>query len=636
MSTVLNSDTVIPGIVYVMWVKDTKPYEDPDSIYAIVYKGNSKFGHQDFKYVSERENKKFMYCTKVNAGNENPTWQMCLDDLKVLKAPIGTPVTFIDRPYTFAEITAMAYTNKYFASEDGLAHLSKKTGPAVSSPAPLLAASAGKTIVAGAKAISDQLVQFTPSVSGAPPSLIPDTDHEQALREALAKGLDGSDAPGFTDISVDNGDILGEDVENLKERVVMAESMADAVKQENVALEAEVAELKVQLKSAMEHQKQFMVSSDVATVTVEKMNDDTSTKVVKRLDPKLSLLPAVNGNVASLLTMMTTLNTTIAGLPDIVGNKVETLLSTQTVALGTKLEGVASRIDTSLDSLSEGVSTTNDVLGNFGMAEDENSVDIPACIKSLVTLSQQAVDSPLPEDAGSTGVAQGCYYLSRQMLATLVCKCGCGFELQADNSLPGPGNGGQVPAPVPQQVVHLGGNQSPFVPGQHLQTFTAPAPVSNASQYSPVQQFYVPAQMSSTTQYVTPQNSQAPVHSTPPEHVSQMVPQHLSRKQKKLAKSQGLKAAKHLKFDPEYLAGKQVSLQSGVPAKGGGLGPRMASLGGQSNSWGPSGPSQSLPAHLVSVRPGFQPRSTLPNLGTGMFRPPPQVWVHPPRFTNPK
>jgi hypothetical protein len=140
--------------------------------------------------------------------------------------------------------------------------------------------------------------------------------------------------------------------------------------------------------------------------------------------------------------------------------------------------------------------------------------------------------------------------------------------------------------------------------------------------------------MSSTTQYVTPQNSLAPIHSTPPGHVSQMEPQHLSRKQKKVAKSQGLKAAKHLKFDPEYSAGKQVSVKSGVPARGGGMGPRMASLGGQSNSWASSGQTQSLPAHLVSVRPGFQPRSTLTNLGNGMFRPP-QVWVRPPRFTKP-
>ena len=213
----------------------------------------------------------------------------------------------------------MAYTSKYFTAEDGLAHLVKKTSPAVSSSAPLVVASAGKTIVACAKAMSDQLDQFPPLVSGASPSLIPHADREQALREALEKGIGGSGAPAVTDISVDNVVTLDEDVENLKERVVMAESLADALKQERVALEAEVAQLKVQLKSSMEHQKQFMVSSDVATEAVEKMNDDTSANVVRKLDPKLSLLPAVNGNVASLLTMMTTLTNTIAGLPDIVG-----------------------------------------------------------------------------------------------------------------------------------------------------------------------------------------------------------------------------------------------------------------------------------------------------------------------------
>ena len=390
--SVLTPDTVIKGVVYVMWVKDTKPYGDPDSIYAVVHKGNSRFGHQDFKYVSENANKKFMFCTKVIEGKEDPTWQQCLNEMKVLKAPTGSPVTLVDRAYSFVEVTTMAYSSKYFTSDEGLAHLVKKTSPAASSvpvPEPPLSQS---SIIAGAKALSENIDLYRASDSGLPsnqqPSLIPapasvvDTGSvNENAENSVVHGGNGGDGDTGEEV-----EILDEDVENLKERVVMAESANDALRQEREMLESKLTELGVQLKSSMEHQNQFMAAGDVSTMTLEKMNDDTADKVVRKLDAKLAVLPAVHGNMGTVLAKVAELTTAIANVPNL-------------------LEGVSSRIDTSHDSLSEGVSTTNDILSNFGMAEDENGLDIPACIRILMARSEALVSAQVTAPSTSPAPA---------------------------------------------------------------------------------------------------------------------------------------------------------------------------------------------------------------------------------------
>ena len=43
-------------------------------------------------------------------------------------------------------------------------------------------------------------------------------------------------------------------------------------------------------------------------------------------------------------------------------------------------DSVTSRINTSHDSLEEGIKVTNTILENFGMGENENSVDIPSLL----------------------------------------------------------------------------------------------------------------------------------------------------------------------------------------------------------------------------------------------------------------
>ena len=40
--SVIPNHTVIPGISYVMWVRDSKEYNANDKVYGVVYKGNSR------------------------------------------------------------------------------------------------------------------------------------------------------------------------------------------------------------------------------------------------------------------------------------------------------------------------------------------------------------------------------------------------------------------------------------------------------------------------------------------------------------------------------------------------------------------------------------------------------------------
>ena len=113
--SLIPNHTVIPGISYVMWVRDSKDYNANDRVYGIVYKGNSKFGHQDFGIVCQRSGKHF-WTKKVNEDIPDSSWSQCLDAMGFYKAPIGTPVLLNDRAYTFAEVAAQCYKDNLFTS----------------------------------------------------------------------------------------------------------------------------------------------------------------------------------------------------------------------------------------------------------------------------------------------------------------------------------------------------------------------------------------------------------------------------------------------------------------------------------------------------------------------------------------
>ena len=121
--SVLDLSTVIPGTVYVVWVKDSDGYKDPDTMYGLAFKGNSRFGHQDFSHVCELKNGKVFRSKRIDEDRMDPTWAECLEALQMFQAPGGTPVKLIDRLYTFAELAYLGYKDHYFTCEEGLQYL---------------------------------------------------------------------------------------------------------------------------------------------------------------------------------------------------------------------------------------------------------------------------------------------------------------------------------------------------------------------------------------------------------------------------------------------------------------------------------------------------------------------------------
>ena len=377
--SIITPDTIVQGRAYIIWVKDMKGYSDPDNMYGVAFKGNSRFGHQDFSTVCKTRNDKTFYSKMIKDGEDNPTWQDCLDALKMEKAPIGNPQMFTDRAYTFAELATIAYDGKYFKDEEGLQHLAQKTAPPKS-----------------------------------------------AVKKSEIKKPE----------SKEEVEILDEDMENMKERAVLAESRAAALLHDREVLEKKVEELRVKLESSLEHQRNFMISADKATVTMESMNDDTATKVIKKIDPKLHLLPSIDSNLGSLLAKMTEIGSAVANLPQLVREQAVAATADKFAQLELKLEGADARADSNSESLSEGLMTIENTLASFGMTEEEESIDIPACMRSLVEKRK----------GGSSFPGQGprsCTFIDNKEIATFVCMCGCGREMKVDHQVPTAGFHGQ-------------------------------------------------------------------------------------------------------------------------------------------------------------------------------------------------
>ena len=394
----LSPDTVIHGKAYVFWVKETVGYTDPDTMYGVVIKGNSKFGHQDFSYVCQRLNKKVFFSKTIYDGPGDTTWKMCMDAMRVEKPPSGTPKLLTDRPYTFAEIATIAYEDKFFTDPDGPKHIAERTAP--SSSAKLKNPGVIEPVIDPSKAASDELANSEVIV-----------DKDKVEQE------------------------LDEDLVNMEERALLAESRESALLQERGILERKLAEVTAKLESSLEHQKEFMIRSDTATMTMEAMNDDTADKVVKSLHPRISVLPSLNTNVGNVLAKVVEIGTAVKSIPVLL-NKMEEVLG--------QVNGVGSLVDSARDSLSEGLSTIEDTMASYGMAEDEDKLDIPSSLRTLV---KSARSNARADDVGGDGDgavpvddheqrSSLCYYISHSMVATFTCKCGCGHEVQFEPTGP--------------------------------------------------------------------------------------------------------------------------------------------------------------------------------------------------------
>ena len=366
----IQPSTVIKGLSYIMWVKEVDDPASPHFIYAVAHKGNSRFGYQDFDFVCNTANKRFFICNKVNDGTPDSTWEDCLYEMKVKRAPKGNPICLTDRAYSFAEVAAIAYREKFFTSEEGLQHIAKRTAPT------------------------------NPPVAQTKEAF----EHADAIDECV-------------------GD-LDEDTENLKERVALAESTAEDLKAKNDKLEEKICELKTQLASSLDAQQNFMAVGDKATADLEALNDDTADKVAKKLESKLNNIDFLGTSMVDILGKIDNLKNVVSGQSEVVTAGIDR---------------VVNRVDNSNQALSEGIMATNDTLYSYGFASDAASfISIPDSIKALLSappglenIQSHTTDVDLQPKVWD--------YSKRNLPHLMICKCGCGYELQLGQVLHGVG-----------------------------------------------------------------------------------------------------------------------------------------------------------------------------------------------------
>ena len=95
-------------------------------MYGFVHKGNSRFGHNDFKDVCVTKNQKIFFTNKVNDG-ESATFDECLEFLGEKQQPVGNPILLTDRIYSFAEAAKIGIEQKIFPNPAGVVFLAKRT-----------------------------------------------------------------------------------------------------------------------------------------------------------------------------------------------------------------------------------------------------------------------------------------------------------------------------------------------------------------------------------------------------------------------------------------------------------------------------------------------------------------------------
>ena len=343
---------------YVLWVRETDAWGEEDLMYGFVHKGNSRFGHTDFKDVCEKKNKKVFFTNKVNDG-EAATFEECMDFLGERQQPVGNPILLTDRIYSFAEATKIGIEKKIFPSPDGVIYLAKKTKPPATSVLVKPGESVGlKEMVAKGKSMSDELNrqkaitgqstsdQSLALLSGLPfvakddvEELVIDLTSVAAVAPFEAPSSEvtnpsimtrsvtsspglsvprhrlgsesGSSEPDIYQVQESSEVldpvtklVLEEEIDTWKRRAKEAEARYGNLEDETQKLRNENVSLKSQLTSAQDKQKEFMVSSDKALMANQNMNEDTATvvskKVVASLSKRLEKLDGVAAEVSQV------------------------------------------------------------------------------------------------------------------------------------------------------------------------------------------------------------------------------------------------------------------------------------------------------------------------------------------------
>ena len=421
--TTIDTSSVFHGVAYVIWVKQDKDFKSPVVIYGIARKGSSKFGHQDFKYVCEVNDFEFI-SRKVDEGNVKPSWQDCLDEMKVCRVENGEPRFFNDQPYSFADIAAAAYKEGIFNHKDGLAILAKKSKPSKSASSKSLQMGNNDLLVK-AKEVSDKInadkgtdgMTFGPQHQYIIPGSMPNpcsfdnVDNEVTVISQCADNSQNDSGISFESTSKDDSDQTPSPLQ---------------LQLENAELKAKLGEVSAKLQASKEAQAKFMVAGDKLNAENQALNEDTASTVLRILEPKLALLPKINTDVGGLSAKVLELKQivdTFSGL----------------------LTSANDSTTTNVNSISEDVKGIKNSLENFGIDELGEGVSIPDVLMSI--------KSPKGCIKGIEGAqaTQGCFFESRRIPAVYICSCGCGREVQLE---PKTFQGIQSQQIAGQQAVH--------------------------------------------------------------------------------------------------------------------------------------------------------------------------------------
>ena len=421
--TTIDTSSVFHGVAYVIWVKQDKDFKSPVVIYGIARKGSSKFGHQDFKYVCEVNDFEFI-SRKVDEGNVKPSWQDCLDEMKVCRVENGDPRFFNDQPYSFADIAAAAYKEGIFNHKDGLAILAKKSKPSKSASSKSLQMGNNDLLVK-AKEVSDKLnadkgtdgMTFGPQHQYIIPGSMPNpcsfdnVDNEVTVISQCADNSQNDSGISFESTSKDDSDQTPSPLQ---------------LQLENAELKAKLGEVSAKLQASKEAQAKFMVAGDKLNAENQALNEDTASTVVRVLEPKLALIPKINTDIGGL-------SSTVSELKQIVDTFSGLLTSAN------------DSTTTNVNSISEDVKGIKNSLENFGIDELGEGVSIPDVLMSI--------KSPKGCIKGIEGAqaTQGCFFESRRIPAVYTCSCGCGREVQLE---PKTFQGIQSQQIAGQQAVH--------------------------------------------------------------------------------------------------------------------------------------------------------------------------------------
>ena len=262
------------------------------------------------------------------------------------------------------------------------------------------------------------------------------------------------------------------------------------------------------------------------------------------------------------------------------------------------------------DSMSESITTTNEVLENFGMAEGESGVDMPSCLRYIMeeTKNRASVMQPEAERMKDSGlVSTICFFQSRGILATFVCKCGCGSEISVETLQPGTSSSGE-------QQDHSGGNgfgHGDYQPATQT-VASAPMPV-----FSPAEQSLYTPPAKIAQHVMQPQVMQSQAMQPQAMQPQTMQPQNTrnqnTRKEKRKVKNKHFFQNKRLSFGAKD--GHGQSVPHGFQESAGSSGQFDADQSGIRTS---GGQSNYMPPAGVSGQVG--PRQTVPFNTSGGFQ----------------